>query len=114
MERQIIYQGDITNLIPVRPPIADPNEVISGDWVCKLAVLDQAANVIVATREVTTKSEDNLYFIASLTPAETALLEVSRNPTEYSWAIQLSNDALTPNYTKEKHIPLLVRKQAIT
>ena len=112
MDRQKIHQGDSTLLIPVRPFLKDAAEVLGGDWVCKTAVLDATGTVVIAEHTVTTKTDDNLYFLVGLTSLQTTDLTVLRNPTVYQWVIQLSNATL--NYSKEKHIPLFVMTQGIT
>lgn len=109
-----IYQGDSTDLIQVRPKIADPLETISNDWQCKTSVINSKGEVVVGPRDIIEKSEDDLYFIVGLSPGETLELSVDNGYyAQYSWVIQLSNATLEPAYSKEKHIPLNIRKQGV-
>lgn len=113
MLTQVMYQGDGTKVIPVRPDIADSSEVISEDWICKTSVIASDGTTTVPVKTVNTKSDDGLFFFVSLTPEETALLDVVGSFSNYFWVIQLSNALLSPAYSKEKHIPLVVRKSGI-
>jgi hypothetical protein len=108
-----IFEGDSTAIVLVRPNIADPAEVISDDWDCKVALIGPDDRVIVAQRTAITKSADNLYFAVQLSPAETELVNVVGLPVTCTWVIQVENLMLTPNYSKEKQVTLIVSKKGI-
>lgn len=107
------HQGDLSELISVRPNIADPEVKINADWSCKIKVVDFDGNIVVAEREVTEKTIDELYFVASLTPEETLNLPVSGQYARFNWIIQLDNVQLSPNYSREMHFPIIAHKQGV-
>ncbi len=111
-----LFRGDVSDLVPVRPNLADPTEVISADWVCRTALLDSEGLELISSRLETTKSEDGLTFIISLAPADTLLVTVPEGKkfTKAQWVVQMENDQLSPPYRKEKRITVNVREQAIT
>lgn len=109
-----LFQGDSSELLQVRPNIADPAEVISGDWVCTTKLVDVDKNEIVAARTETTKTDDELHFVVSLSPTDTEAVTVGDLPVRVYWVIQMTNNVLSPAYNREKHLPVIVKKQAIT
>ena len=108
-----IYEGGSTPIVLARPNIADASEVISGDFTCEVSLLGPDGKVIVAARPSTAKTEDELYFAVQLSPAETALVNVVALPVTCTWVVQIENLLLSPNYSKEKHIELIVKKAGI-
>ena len=109
-----LYQGDDMELIQVRPRLNDDNAVIDNNWVCEIAVMNEAGDIVVPKRTVTLKSDDDMYFLAGLTPAETSLLTVTKRMTQYIFAVQCKNNTLSPTYNREKHLPLYVEPQAVS
>ena len=75
-------------------------------WNCTVAVPSASVPI---SRAVTDLSTDNFRFLVQLTPAETALLEAEKHVV----AIQLDNATLTPPFTKERHVDLVVEDEII-
>jgi hypothetical protein len=108
-----LYQGDDMALIQVRPRLNDDNAVIDNNWLCEIAVMNAAREIVVPKRAVSLKSEDGKYFLAGLTSGETSLLTVDKRMTPYIFAIQCKNNTLSPAYNREKHLPLYVEREVV-
>lgn len=109
MEVIELYNGDGSELILIRPDIADDAEVISNDWLCQTWVTDKYGKEVIAPRVETNKTTDNLKYIISLSPDDTALLALNGAVTEYVWVVEIINDALVPPFQREKHITVLLK-----
>lgn len=72
---------------------------LSVGYSCMIKAVNAAGATVVPERSVTDRSPDNQYFLAALTPAETAVIPVG----EITVAIQLTNLSLTPPLRKETH-----------
>jgi hypothetical protein len=110
-----LYRGDSSDLVAVRPNITDDTEIISNDWVCRTMLIDENEVELVASRIETIKTADNLHFVVVLSPTDTLTVSIQagRKYAKVYWVIQLSNNMLTPAYSKESRIEVLVRQQAI-
>lgn len=109
-----LYTGDSSDIIPVRPFIENPFEPISGDWVCKIAIVDARNMLVLAAKAVTEKSDDQLHYLVQLLPDDTKDLVVQEDYSVFNLVIQVSNDVLSPPYSKEKRITLIVKQGIIT
>jgi len=114
MDKLTLYTGDISAIVPVRPFIDNPAETISGDWVCKIAVVDARNTVVVPAKIITEQSDDKLHFLVQLSPGDTKDLLVEEDYSIFYLVIQVSNETLTPVYSKEKRITMMVRQGVIT
>jgi hypothetical protein len=79
----------------------------AGDWstlgvnyTCSLAVIGTAIS-----RTVSTKTGDSKFFVASLTPVETATLVRGQI---YMVCVQINNSTLTPALAKEVQFPIFM------
>jgi hypothetical protein len=108
-----LFKGDDMELIQVRPRLNDDTAVIDSNWVCEIAVMNEAREIVVPKRTVTLKSDDGKYFLAGLTSAETSLLTVAKRMTQYIFAVQCKNNTLSPAYNREKHLPLYVEREVV-
>lgn len=113
MKAIMIHQGDSVEPIPVRPNLKDESEKLSGDWKCFFSIIDARGNEVLASKEVTTKSEDELSFIVMLSPDNTRSLAVAEDFALYYLVVQVSNETLLPVYSKERHFIMQVRRGAI-
>lgn len=77
---------------------------LSTGYSCVIKAVNSAGVAVVPERAVLDLSEDNQYFLAALTPSETATLA----PGKVTVAIQLTNLSLTPPLRKETHHELLI------
>lgn len=111
-----IKQGDIGPIWRIGVNELDADGVPTGDlidlsatgWTCQVKV--PSAGTPGIDRLVTERSSDNFRYLVQLEPDETALLE----PGEASLvAIQLDNATLTPPFSKEVHVDLVVEAQHI-
>lgn len=101
-----VRKGDTSELVTVRPDLADDTEVIGSGWKCYSSVEDIYGNEVVAQREITEKTADNLHFVAFLNPSETDLLNSGSLLTEYRWVFRISNNTTDPEYNREKYVEL--------
>lgn len=109
-----IKQGDIGPIWRVGILELDADGVPTGalvdlsaaGWTCTVAVPSASTPI---SRAVTDLSTDNFRFLVQLTPTETDLLDAEKHIV----AIELNNDTLTPPFTKEKHVELVVEDQMI-
>ena len=92
--KEVIYEGDHTDPRFIRPALIDAAQTLDGNWVCKQAVIDKSGTVIIEPEVITEKDADNLYFKCQLSPTDSDKLIVTRSPTEYSWAIEISNESI--------------------
>ena len=115
VEEYTIYQGDTGPIIRPRPSVLADDVVLDSNWKCYTAVNDTDGAVVVAKREVTDKTADNLRFVAGLTPTETNLLLVddSEEYRPYTQIIEVLNTTLTPPFNIESHYTLKVTPQGI-
>lgn len=115
VEEYTIYQGDTGPIIRPRPTVLDDGVVLDINWSCFTAVNDADGTPVIARRAVTDKTDDNLRFIAALTPTETNLLEVedSESYRPYTQIIEVINTTLTPPFNIEEHYTLKVTPQGI-
>lgn len=110
-----LARGDSSDLILIRPNIADDSEVISADWVCRTKLVEEDFTEIVAERVESTKTDDELNFVVGLSPTDTesVTVEAGKKFKRVFWVVQVSNTNLTPAYSREKMIPVVIRNQAI-
>jgi len=108
-----IYEGDSSPIVYVRPNITDPTAVISADWSCKVSLIGPDGIVIVPARVSSAKSTDNLHFAIQLSPTETDMVNVKNLPITCQWIVQIENSLLTPAYSRERQIVLIVKKKGI-
>jgi len=115
VEEYTIYQGDTGPIIRPRPTVLDDGATLDSNWSCFTAVNDADGAVVIAKREVTGKTADNLRFIAALTPTETNLLDVddSESYRPYTQVIEVINTTLAPPFNIEEHYTLKVVPQGI-
>jgi len=113
MEAISLYQGDSSLPMTVRPFIADPAAVISDDWVCKTRLMDVDGTEYVGVTTITTKTDDGLHFVVTLSPTDTGAVDVVGEFTRCKWIIQLTNEVLEPIYNREQHVDINVKKQGI-
>lgn len=100
-----IYKGDTAGPWNVGVTGDDGALVnISAPWTCKIKVAGTAID-----RAVTDRTVDNLRFIAALTPAETATLDIGI----YVVAIEIENTTTVPPLRREHHIVLTVEKHVV-
>ena len=96
-----LIKGDISDLI--RAGLQD-GSAMDSNYDCFVAV--QGTTI---ASEVTDKTDDNVYFLVQLEPADTALLR----PGSYIMGIRITNDTLTPPFSREEQIRLDVIEQVV-
>lgn len=96
-----IIQGDLSDLIKVG--LSD-NSSMDSNYACTMKVQGTAI-----TRTITDKTDDNVYFIVQIEPDESATLR----PGPYKLAVRITNDTLTPEFSRETQIDMDVREKVI-
>ena len=114
MTTYTISQGETGPIKQLRPSHLGASTELDSNWKCYIAVLDSAGADAMASREVTTKTDDDLKFEAALTPAETTLLSASDKGITYDVVTEVYNTTTTPPFNKEKRYKLVVTTQGIT
>lgn len=108
-----VYQGDTSQSYLVKPDFKDPNALITGDWVCKSALIDKFDRVIIPPRLETTLSTDSKTWVVVLSPDDTAAVPVPNIPVVCYWVLQVSNANLIPPYKREHRMKILVKAQGL-
>lgn len=110
MKRSTIKQGDTLPWL-ARPNTLDAGDPLSSNWECRAGVFgaDLAAVIdpFVVSDKYTLAGDE--YFIVALTRAQTKALD----PGRYLLVIDVRNEALTPPYSDESHVELVVEAQAL-
>lgn len=110
MDSATIKQGDSL------PWLARPNTLASGEtmdanWICRAGVYTKAGVEMVAPFTVTDKYtfDSEEYFVVALTRQQTSGLAAG----EYVLVIDVRNDTLSPAYSDESCVALIVEAQYI-
>ena len=91
-----VYQGDLTNIVYIRPGPLNAGDAIDVNWTCKVAVNDSNGASAVTARTVTEKAtvpvtdsdsntSDEECFVCYLTPDETSSLTEDTGETNHTW-----------------------------
>ena len=118
-----VFQGDITDIVYVRPKVLGPGDLVDANFSCFVSATDSTGTVIVTKRTVTEKAtvsikgKDGSYsdeecFVCYLKPTETEALTEDDN-TLHDWIIEVSNTTITPVFNFELHASLKVKQQGI-
>jgi hypothetical protein len=108
-----VLRGALSEVLEVTPfkPGSESTETLDENWICKVGVVKSVGEaLIVPSRTMTLKSDDNKSFKAYLTPTDTELLEADHT---YIWVISLENSTTTPPFLKQEFIRLKVGSSVV-
>lgn len=110
METATIKQGDTLPYL-VRPNVLSAGTPIDGNWSCRMAVYGPDGSELVAPTLVTAKQdyEGSEHFIVSITKAQSATFPAGI----CRLVIDVANDGITPPYSDESTVEVLVQAQRI-
>lgn len=106
-----LKQGDVTDLINISP--FEEGEAIQTlsdvGWTCNTSIVSKVGGVTVASKAVTTKTVDDLYYSVSWGSPDTEILDAD----QYLWVIEIQNLGIIPIWRKEYNISLVVTQQSL-
>lgn len=110
MDSATIKQGDSLPWL-ARPNTLASGELIDANWICRAGVYDKSHTEVIAPFTVTDKYtlDGEEYFVVALTRQQTVGLAAGT----YILAIDVRNDTVSPSYSDESYVTVIVETQCL-